>query len=259
MRRGRLPASGCRHVRVDGLKTLSGRNASPPRDHPIEHHVAGPEPTEAVDRSKPGRPRAQSRLSHRALPRTAPQRSPPPHPHNRTTALDNGAWTSKPGLSRPSSKNRPAQRAFSQKPRVPVSRPVRPDPDVSLRGPLSSREQRGCPLPLAPGLPSNGAVAPASAARDCDRRRALRRGRCARYWLGRAPGAAVDGWRWAVPSRTKQHSVRRRGWTRDDRSCKHPGDSKRKRPTSSAVAHAREHSRARPRRMARLPSATTER
>ena len=29
MRRGRLPASGCRHVRVDGLKRLSGRNASP--------------------------------------------------------------------------------------------------------------------------------------------------------------------------------------------------------------------------------------
>jgi hypothetical protein len=29
MRRGRLPASRCRHVRVDGLKRQSGRNASP--------------------------------------------------------------------------------------------------------------------------------------------------------------------------------------------------------------------------------------
>ena len=29
MRRGRLPAGSCRHARVDGLKRLSGRNASP--------------------------------------------------------------------------------------------------------------------------------------------------------------------------------------------------------------------------------------
>jgi hypothetical protein len=29
MRRGRLPASSCRHARVDGPERLSGRNASP--------------------------------------------------------------------------------------------------------------------------------------------------------------------------------------------------------------------------------------
>jgi len=29
MHRGRLPASSCRHVRVDGLQRLSGRNAYP--------------------------------------------------------------------------------------------------------------------------------------------------------------------------------------------------------------------------------------
>jgi hypothetical protein len=29
MRRGRLPASSCRHAHVDGLERLSGRNASP--------------------------------------------------------------------------------------------------------------------------------------------------------------------------------------------------------------------------------------
>ena len=45
MRRGRLPNDCCRHARrVDGLKRLSGRNASPQRDHPIKHLVADPEP-----------------------------------------------------------------------------------------------------------------------------------------------------------------------------------------------------------------------
>jgi hypothetical protein len=29
MRRGRLPEASCRHVRVDGLERLSGRNAYP--------------------------------------------------------------------------------------------------------------------------------------------------------------------------------------------------------------------------------------
>ena len=39
--------------------TPSGRNASPRRDHPIKHHVAGPGTNPRVaDRSKAGRPRA---------------------------------------------------------------------------------------------------------------------------------------------------------------------------------------------------------
>jgi hypothetical protein len=41
IRRGQLQATSCRHVRVDGLERLSGRKASPQRDHPIEHLVAG--------------------------------------------------------------------------------------------------------------------------------------------------------------------------------------------------------------------------
>ena len=57
MHRGRLPACSCRHRRVDGPERPSGRNASL-RDHPINHHVAGPEPPRAADRDKAGRPRA---------------------------------------------------------------------------------------------------------------------------------------------------------------------------------------------------------
>jgi hypothetical protein len=45
MRRGQLPASSCRHQHVDGHHRQSGRNAFPQRDHPIKHHVAGPQPT----------------------------------------------------------------------------------------------------------------------------------------------------------------------------------------------------------------------
>ena len=43
----------------------------PQRDHPINHHVADPEPTRVVDRSKAGRPRAQHDLSHRSRARTS--------------------------------------------------------------------------------------------------------------------------------------------------------------------------------------------
>ena len=60
MRRGQLPASSCRHQQVDGHHRQSGRNAfSPSGITPIEHHVAGSEPTRIVDRDKAGRPRAQ--------------------------------------------------------------------------------------------------------------------------------------------------------------------------------------------------------
>ena len=44
MRRSRLPNDCCGHAtHVHRLKRLSGRNASPERDHPIKHRVAGPE------------------------------------------------------------------------------------------------------------------------------------------------------------------------------------------------------------------------
>ncbi len=45
MRRGRLPEPRCRHVRVDGLDRLSGRNASPSGIHPINILSPIPEPT----------------------------------------------------------------------------------------------------------------------------------------------------------------------------------------------------------------------
>jgi hypothetical protein len=63
MRRGQLPHRCCRHVRVDGLERLSGRNASPSGITPIEHLVAGPPHGRVVDQSKAGRPRA-----HRSRP-----------------------------------------------------------------------------------------------------------------------------------------------------------------------------------------------
>jgi hypothetical protein len=37
MRRGRLPASSCRHPQVDGHHRQSGRNAFPKRDHPTSN------------------------------------------------------------------------------------------------------------------------------------------------------------------------------------------------------------------------------
>ena len=70
MRRGQLPASSCRHQHVDGHHRQSGRNAFPKRDHPIKHHVAGPEPTRIVDRDKAGRPRAQQHNTTHPFPPT---------------------------------------------------------------------------------------------------------------------------------------------------------------------------------------------
>ena len=46
MRRGRLPPGSCRHVRVDGVQRLSGRNASPSGITPS--HIMSPA------RSQPG-------------------------------------------------------------------------------------------------------------------------------------------------------------------------------------------------------------
>ncbi len=72
MRRGRLPADSCRHVRVDGPQRPSGRNAFPQRDHPINHHVAGPPHGRAADRDKAGRPRAPNKPIQ-PRPRTTPR------------------------------------------------------------------------------------------------------------------------------------------------------------------------------------------
>ena len=45
MRRGRLPARSCRHVRVDGPERPSGRNASPSGITPSNIMSPAPEPT----------------------------------------------------------------------------------------------------------------------------------------------------------------------------------------------------------------------
>jgi hypothetical protein len=58
MRRGRLLAAACRHVRVDGLKRPSGRNASPSGITPSNITSPAPEPTRG--------PRTEVRLGARA-------------------------------------------------------------------------------------------------------------------------------------------------------------------------------------------------
>ena len=76
--RGRLPAGSCRHQPLDGPERPSGRNASPSGITPTKDHVAGPEPTRVVDRSKARRPRAQA-PHHRPRARTTqPNRSSTP-------------------------------------------------------------------------------------------------------------------------------------------------------------------------------------
>jgi hypothetical protein len=45
MRRGQLPTGSSRHVRVDGLERLSGRNASPSGITPSNIMSPAPEPT----------------------------------------------------------------------------------------------------------------------------------------------------------------------------------------------------------------------
>jgi len=61
--RGRLPHCSRRHeLLVAGLHRPSGRTA-PKRDHPINHHVAGPTRPEHPD--KAGRPRARRPVTPR--------------------------------------------------------------------------------------------------------------------------------------------------------------------------------------------------
>ena len=42
MHRDQLPATRCRHARVDGLQRPSGRTATSPQREPHHHHVADP-------------------------------------------------------------------------------------------------------------------------------------------------------------------------------------------------------------------------
>jgi hypothetical protein len=77
MRRGRLPADSCRHVRVDRLERLSGRNASPSGITPSNIMSPAPEPTRGS--------RTKVRLGARAHnPRTINRAHAPPPNHSST-------------------------------------------------------------------------------------------------------------------------------------------------------------------------------
>ena len=77
MRRGRLPACSCRHVRVDGPERPSGRNASPSEITPS--HIMSP------TRNQPG-PWTKVRLGARAhnTPLSYRAHAPPDPPSSST-------------------------------------------------------------------------------------------------------------------------------------------------------------------------------
>jgi hypothetical protein len=74
MRRGRLPASSCRHQQVDGHHRQSGRNAFPQAGSPpIEHHVADPEPTRSWTKIRLGARARNNRRRHGSPHRQRPR------------------------------------------------------------------------------------------------------------------------------------------------------------------------------------------
>ena len=76
MRRGRLPATRCRHVHVDGPERPSGRNASPSGITPSNIMSPAPEPTRGSW--------TEVRLGARAHTTRTPNRAPgiPGYPDN---------------------------------------------------------------------------------------------------------------------------------------------------------------------------------
>ena len=81
MRRGQLPACSCRHAPRGRPRKTERPQRFPQRDHPINHHVADPEPTRVVDRNKAGRPRAHTpATTNRAHAPPATQQSNPDNP-----------------------------------------------------------------------------------------------------------------------------------------------------------------------------------
>ena len=110
MHRGQLPTWRCRHVRVDGLKRPSGRNASPSGNNTPSTIMSPAHHNDRVaDRDKPGRPRAQSHPSVAPPPapvkRSAlgppgrPQRGLTEHRRQRTTTTTSGTLTGDPPTS----------------------------------------------------------------------------------------------------------------------------------------------------------------
>jgi len=89
MRRGRLPACSCRHVRVDGPQRPSGRNASPSGITPSNIMSPAPEPSRGSWTEVSPGARAHTTLT--ANHAHAPPHQPRYHPDNLDPALDRGA------------------------------------------------------------------------------------------------------------------------------------------------------------------------
>ena len=88
MRRGRLPATCCRHAHVDGPERPSGRNASPSGITPS--NIMSPA------RSQPGSwtevsPGARAHKTSTTNHAHAPPNQPPVHPTTPDPALDRGS------------------------------------------------------------------------------------------------------------------------------------------------------------------------
>jgi hypothetical protein len=83
MRRGRLPATCCRHAHVDGPERPSGRNASPSGITPSNIMSPAPEPTRGswTEVSLGARAHATRTIDHRA-------HAPPSRPQFTPTTLD---------------------------------------------------------------------------------------------------------------------------------------------------------------------------
>jgi hypothetical protein len=77
MRRGRLPAGSCRHVRMEGLERLSGRNASPRGTTRSNIMSPAPEPTRGS--------RTEVRLGARAHTTRTTDRAHAPPAHRSST------------------------------------------------------------------------------------------------------------------------------------------------------------------------------
>ena len=89
MRRGRLPATRCRHVHVDGPERPSGRNASPSGITPSNIMSPAPEPTRGSRTEvSPGARAHNTRTANHAHAPPAHQQSNPDNP--RDPALDKG-------------------------------------------------------------------------------------------------------------------------------------------------------------------------
>ena len=135
MRRGRLPAPSCRHVRMDGPERPSGRNASPSGITPSHIMSPAPEPTrgsrtEVRLGARAHKNRCPTNRAHAPPTHTAVQPRQPP-----TTRLTCGPCTSKEGRG-----DDPLSR------RVAYAKPLRVARVVVTRDRPSGRSGSGNPI-----------------------------------------------------------------------------------------------------------------